>query len=126
MKLENHKVLGSKGILIKLEEFEEKIQKNEAGVYTPLFENYETDGGRPDVKIRIDEFSTIGEIIQISEKAESLLKDELMDLKVGDRVAIYRNHKNPVNEFLVDRSKPVEEFQGYMTIVPAMIQSKII
>lgn len=46
MNIENHKVLGSKGILIKLEEFEEKIQKNEAGVIQPLFENYETDGGK--------------------------------------------------------------------------------
>ena len=126
MNIENHKVLGSKGILIKLEEFEEKIQKNEAGVIQPLFENYETDGGKWDSKIRIDNYSSIGKVLQISSKAQDLLTEEQMDIKIGDKIAIYLSHKNPANQFLVDRSKPVEEFQGYMTIAPAMIQSKII
>jgi len=121
----NHEVVGRKGVLIKLEEFQNKESINAAGVYVPLFENYETDGGRPASKIKDENFSYIGEVIQISEKAKDILAEEKIDIKVGDRVSIHRNQKVQFNHFFPENNAPVMDFSGYILIDPSGIQSKI-
>jgi len=126
MTLDNHKIVGSRGVLIKLDAYTSPIEIDEDGIYTPLYENYETDGGRPASKFRIEEYSPIGTILQISEKAQELLQEEKMDLKVGDRVTIFKSQRIGFNEFIEDRTKPIEVFKGYLTVHPSAIQSKLI
>lgn len=125
LKVENHEVLGQRGVLIELLPYKSETV-NEAGVYIPLYENYETDGGRPAARIKVDNYSTIGKVIQISKKAQELLDEDKMDIEVGDVVSIYLNAKNPSNQFLIERETPVVDFNGYLAVHPNTIQSKII
>lgn len=124
--LQNHKIFGHRGILIKLYEYEEEFSTNEAGIITPLYEAYETDGGRPDAKLRTDKFSAVGKIVQISKAAQDLLNQEEMDLKIGDVISIHKAYLSGANEFLVNKDTPNQKFEGYLLIHPNMIQSQII
>jgi len=124
--IDNHEIQGSKGVLIKLQEIEEDYETNDLGVIIPLYENYESDGGRPAARIKEDTYSSVGEVIQISEKAKQIMAEELMNYKVGDLVSISAQQKHPSNQFLVDKDKVVANFSGYLILHPSMIQSKII
>lgn len=128
MKLEinNYEVVGSRGILIKLEPYKNPTSITDEGILIPLYENYETDGGRPDSRIKENEFSLIGKILQISLKSQEILEREKMDLKIGDYVGISPMHMHQSNWFLVERDTPVSKFTGYLRIDPTMIDSKII
>lgn len=126
MNIENHKVLGQRGLLIKLMPYKSETI-NEAGVYIPLYENYETDGGRPAARIKTEEtFSTIARVEQISEKVQEILNEEKMDIQVGDYITIALQAKHPSNQFLVTREVPAVDFEGYLLVHPNTIQSKLI
>lgn len=125
LKIENHEILGPK-ILIKLIPYKESISTNEAGILIPLYENYETDGGRPAARIKEDEYSCVGKVIQIPKAAKDYLDSEKMEVSVGDMITISHNQKHPSNQFLVNKDVQVQEFEGYLIIHPSLIQSKII
>ena len=124
LNITNHEVVGVKGILIKLEEYPDQVTTNEAGVIIPIYENYETEGGRPASKITGSMFSNVGTILQISDMAVELLKQDKIDIKVGDRVSIHRNQQHPSNQFLPENMQVVD-FVGYVLVSSSMIQSKI-
>lgn len=123
--ISNYEFYGPRGVLLKLEKFKDEITINEAGVHIPLYENFESDNGRPDSKIKVEDYSCIGEILYISKASQKMMEDEGMEYKVGDRVAIFRNQKTPFNQFLVDKTNQVEKFEGYMLITPQMIECKL-
>lgn len=127
LSITDHEIVGSKGILIKLFPYPTDSTINSAGIIVPLYENYESDGGRPASRITTENFSNIGEVIQISSKAQQYLEEEKMDIKVGDIVSIGREHKHPSNQFLpknVQTQHP-SDYEGYMIVHFNAIQSKI-
>lgn len=127
LNLNNYKILGQKGVLIRLLPYRSETTTTAEGIIIPLYENYETEGGRPASRIKSeDKYSTIGEVLQISDKAQLILNEEKMDIKVGDYISIPLVHKHPSNQFLLSKNDSVSEFEGYLTIYPNMVQAKII
>lgn len=121
-----YKVVGQKGVLIQLDELEQATV-TESGVHIPAYQNYTTDGGRPASELSTEKYSPMGEVLQISDKAQELLEQEKMDIKVGDRVAISPGSKH-VSFWFIEPDKltrPVNKFDGKVLIHPNSIQCKI-
>lgn len=120
------KVVGSKGILVKLFPFTTERVTPE-GVHYPLFENYETEGqGRIKSKIADNvKWASKGEIVQISTKADKILKEEEIFIEKGSIVYLSRNAAHPSNQFLIEREIPTSslDFNGYVLIRPTEIEA---
>jgi hypothetical protein len=125
-KIENYRVLGRKGILVLLDEVEEELNVNDAGVIVPLYEDYASDAGRPKAKMDVKEYKNIGTILQISKKAQEILDEEKMDVKVGSRIVIYPSQINAHNRFMLNTASSLVEFKGYLNVDAQMIQSELI
>lgn len=115
---------GSKGVLIKLQPYEEDTT-TETGIVIPTYEAYTTEGGRPAAKPTLEKFSTIGIVLAISDKARELLDEEKMDLKKGDAVLIYPHAKVSSNWLILHRHTPVADFEGYLLLHPNAVQAKL-
>lgn len=121
--------MGQKGILIQLVPYKSETTQTEEGIIIPLYERYETDGGRPASRIKEDKLSTIGKVLQISAIAREVLDNDKIKLNIGDYVSISEQHKNSTNQFIIDKDIPVvmeQDFEGYLRIFPNMIESILI
>lgn len=109
----------SKGILIKLQEFtEEATITEESPIYVPALQEGLSDGGREVTDV--DEFyarwSTVGEVIQVSQLSVSLAeKQGVTPPKIGDMVYISRRSIQPANYFF-EKVAPVQNFTGYLIV----------
>lgn len=124
-KIEQLKPVGSTGIVVKLEPFEDTVTQTESGLYVPTYENYTTDGGRPDARPTNETYSTVATVLAISDKASSLIEEEDYSLAPGDKVLVYPRAKNPQNWLILTRHVPIADFEGYLLLHPNMIQMKI-
>lgn len=118
-------VQGTKGVLVKLEPYKgETVTRG--GLIVPKYKNYETDGGRPASKRDPERFSTVGQIVAISDKAQELMDQEMMNYKVGDTIAVYSHVKNSNNWFIEDKLHPVADWNGYLLVHPNSLECKLI
>ncbi len=92
----------------------------DGGVIIPLFENGETDGGRPKSNLSHKKYLSVGTVVAISEVA----KDKLPVL-VGDRVYVTPTAASANYQFLTDRSQLIENWDGYIAIPHTLIEAKI-
>jgi len=115
---------GSKGLLVKLQPFEEDTT-TESGIVIPTYENYTTEGGKPAAKPTLEKYSTIALVLAISDKASEIMTEEKMDIKKGDTILLWPQAKISSNWLILHRHTPVADFDGYLLIHPNMIQSKI-
>jgi len=81
MKLLNEKVL------IKLDEHKEHTS-TPTDLLVPLYDNIETDGGRPGVKISPKKYLSQGTVVDISKSAATLLQKDGITLTPGMRVFV--------------------------------------
>jgi len=126
LQLDNHEIVGRKGVLLQLLPYKEDISANQYGVLTPSYSEYETDGGKWAAKMKDEEYSSLGKVLQISKASQEDLEKDKMDIAVGDIVSIPSNQNNPSNWFRVGKDIKTQDFEGYILVHPAMIQSKII
>lgn len=122
--LDNYEVVGKLGILVKLEEFDNEIRE-ENGIVTLRMENYETDGGRTSSRPSHEKYCPVGTVIQISRKAQEELDELKIDLKPDDKVAIFPNMIQHTRWFIVDKTAPVAQHEGYVLASADSIQCKI-
>lgn len=126
MKIKDYEILGARGILIELEKFEEEVPVNEKGLIVPEFQNFQTESGRIDSNVKGRKFKSKGTIVQISAKAQDILDEEKMGLKVGDKVAIFENSLHESAWFVINRDVPTRAPEGYIRVHPNNIEAKIL
>jgi co-chaperonin GroES (HSP10) len=125
--IDNYIPLGRKGIVVLLDEVEKPMEVNENGVVVPLYVDYESDGGRPVAKIETKEYKNIGTIVKISNKAQANIEEEMMDIKVGDKVALYKNVvEHPSSILYFNTNSHMLVSQGYLQVDVHSLQSKVI
>lgn len=115
LKIENDR------LLVQLIPFQ--TTKSESGIIVPKYENYTTDGGKAASTVSHEKYSSLATIVQISAKAQDLLDESKSTLKVGDTIALYPSALNSSNWFILDRTRPVTEHEGYLLIHPNHIQA---
>jgi co-chaperonin GroES (HSP10) len=119
---QNFKIEGDK-LLVKLEAYQ--TTTSESGIIVPKYENYTTDGGKPASSIAHEKYSSIATVIQISPKAQDLLDANKSTIKVGDTIVLYPSTLNSSNWFILDRTRPVTDYEGYLLIHPNHIQASL-
>lgn len=130
--INNYKLQGLKGILVKLDEYEDgqAVSKTESGLIIPKYKTHETEGGRFVAAMTNEKFTTIGTIIQISSAAKKNAEETSIDvdyLKVGARIAVSEQTKSsPSNWFIPNRTEAVAEHDGYIIITPSAIQAFVV
>lgn len=93
----------------------------EGGLIIPLFENAESDGGRPISKLSLKRYLSIGTILAMSPTAQ----EKLPTVKVNDRVYVTPSSASPNYQFLPDRTQLVEDWNGMISISHVLIEAKI-
>lgn len=93
----------------------------DAGIVVPLFQNIESDGGRPDTKVSNLKYLPKGTIVNISQFA----KERLPELNIGDRVFVVPSVVAPAYQFFSKRNGLVENFEGTISIPHTYIEAKI-
>lgn len=109
------KLLGDRTLL--------KLQKAEitptlpSGLVNPLFENYETDGGRKSSRISNNKWLSIGTVLATNHS----------ELKAGDTVTVLRSVLNSADDYFfpLDRSQLAISFDGTVLVPNSMLESKV-
>lgn len=131
MTINNYKVQGIKGILIKLETYpnDEAVTVTDSGILIPKYHVYESEGGREVAAMTNEKYSSIGSIIQISQAALANIAENNLDadlIKVGARVSVTNQTKaSQSNWFIVNQHEAVADHEGYILVTPAAIQAVI-
>ena len=112
--VQNFSVIGAKGVLIQLIKYPELNGSD--SLIIPVYENYETDGGKPAARIKEEVYAPIGEILQISDTVKKQFEEESIDLKVGDHVLIQNSAKVSYNWFVISPNHPIADFDGKLVI----------
>lgn len=86
-----------------------------SGLVNPVFENYETDGGKASSRISNKHYLTIGVVLVTTSP----------DLKVGDTVTVMPSSANRNYFFPLDRSQLQPPFDGTILVPNSHIECKI-
>lgn len=116
MKLLNEKVL------IKLDEHKEHTS-TPTDLLVPLYDNIETDGGRPGVKISAKKYLSQGTVVDISKSAATLLDKDGITVTPGTRVFVNTNAVSPSYQYFTNRDSLVINFDGHILIPVVLIDS---
>lgn len=128
----NFTLLGDR-VLIKLDE-QPTHTVTSSGIVNPLFENYETDGGKLGAKASSRKFLAQGTVVQVSQVAKERMNIQndpvetpyvLPAVDKGDRVFVTPNASSQNYMFLTDRSQLVSEWDGYICVPHNLIEAKI-
>lgn len=111
-------ILGDR-VLIQLDLMEDHTI-TPSGVVVPLYQNIESDGGRPDIKESNLRYLSKGTVVSISDSVK-----EKVPLSAGDRVFVAPSCVSPTYQFYSRRTGLVENFEGLISIPPAFIEAKI-
>ena len=95
-------------------------------IVVPQFVNAESDGGRPIALLSDHKYLATGTVVAISETASDKLHNLSTPISVGDRVYVSPSVVNPSYQFILNRSKLIAEFEGYISISHSLIEAKII
>lgn len=107
-------------VVIQLDEVGDTI--TEGGVIVPLYENYETDGGKPGSKVSSKKYTNTGTVLALSESASK----QIPALQAGNKVFVSNSSvSTPQYHFYIDRTKLVQDFTGVISI-PAILVEAII
>lgn len=111
-------------VLIKLDHVESK-PKDDSGIIVPLFEQAETDGGRPDFKVSNRQYLPKGEIVAISPAASKMYQEEGTPLVPGDRVYVSIAALSNAFHFYPERDNLVIPFDGHVLLQPNLIEAHV-
>jgi len=103
-------------ILVQLDQVTDTV--TEHGIIVPLFENYETDGGKPSSKISSKKYSSVGTVLKISNNSP-------LQLAEGTKVYVNPSSSNQQFQFYLDRTKLVQDFEGLICIPHTLIEATI-
>lgn len=92
-----------------------------SGVMVPNTELTETDGGKLTTRLSNKSHVPQGTVQLLSAKAQELLPE----LKIGDKVFVAQHSLNSSNYFYPDRTKLIQDFEGYICIPHTLIEAKI-
>ena len=120
---ENITLFGDR-VLIQLDKSEEHTTLS-SGLTIPLYENYETDGGRPGAKASDKKFLSQGTVVALSQSASKKLEENNSPLNIGDKVFVTQNAVSPQYQFFPDRSNLFIQFEGLISIPHVLIEAKI-
>jgi co-chaperonin GroES (HSP10) len=118
-KLPNLELLGDR-VIILLDKAEDHTV-TESGLIIPLFENAESDGGKPISKLSLKRYLSVGTVLALSATAQ----EKLPTINVGDRVYVTPSSASPNYQFLPDRSQLVEDWTGMISVSHILIEAKI-
>lgn len=111
-------------IVILLDELEDHTI-TEYGVYVPLNEVYETDGGKIKTRTAEQKHLAMGTVLAISAQATKNLATNSNTLSVGDRVYVPPTAVAKQFYFFPERTKLVQDFTGYICVPHTLIEAKI-
>lgn len=112
-------------MLIQLNEIPDHT-KTAAGLYIPLQDLAETDGGKVTTRPSKIKHYSVGKILNISPYAKEKLSEFNNTLDVGDTVYIAKHTmSSDAFHFYMDRSKTVQDFKGLICIPHTLIEAKI-
>mgnify|MGYP003402269495 CR=1 FL=1 len=117
------KLLGNR-ILIQLDK-EDSNTTLPSGIEVPFVKFEETDGGKLKARVTNEPYLAQGTVIDISDYALKLLKDEGYALAVGDRVLVNPMSVSPNYQFFTDRSSKVLLFDGKISIPTSHLEAII-
>lgn len=123
--LKDIQLVGHKGVLIKLRQFDSIITKRESGLEDALYEAHYTEGGRPSSSLSNKKYQTVGVVVSISPQSKKYIKDtwEGIDLTPGMIVWVNQHSVNRENEFLIERNKAVTGDKGFIAVHPNSIEA---
>jgi co-chaperonin GroES (HSP10) len=119
--MDNITLLGDR-VLIQLHKLPDHTV-SEKGIVMPLFQNIESDGGRPDVKASNLEYLSVGTVLKISALAKQKLADSLSPLSEGDTVYLPQVAVSPSYQFFTKRTGLVENFEGIIAVPHTLIEA---
>lgn len=120
----NMTLLGNR-VLIKLQEAKDHSVTS-AGVYIPLTEIVETDGGRVATTPSSQKYLYVGTVVSVSPYAASKLLEEQTVLSEGDTVYLSKQViDSKAYSFSLDRSQLISDIEGYVCIPHNLIEAKI-
>ena len=97
--------------------------KTAAGLYIPLQDLAETDGGKVTTRPSKLKYYAEGAIITMGDYAQEKLSPLV---SIGDTVLVPKHVINSDNfHFYIDRSKPVQDFKGLICIPHTLIEAKL-
>lgn len=112
-------------ILIQLDKHpEHTITKS--GIVTPLFENIESDGGRPMAIASNKKYLHSGTVLDASPYAYSKLQELSTPVKSGDKVYINSGAVSQSYHFALNRDSLVYDFDGIISIPHTLLEAIII
>lgn len=120
MALEERITLLGDRVLIKLDKAVDHTL-TESGILLPRTELAETDGGKLTTRLSNKNHLPQGTIILMSKKAQELLSE----VSINDKVYVADHALNTSNYFYPDRTKLVQEFEGYICIPHILIEAKL-
>lgn len=111
-------------VLIKLDLLEDH-SKSESGLSIPLYEAYQTEGGRPSAKLSDKTYLAQGEVILCSPSAAKKLEEQGTPISIGQKVFVTMSSVSPAYQFFMDRSNLVLEFDGHILIPYTFIEAYV-
>jgi co-chaperonin GroES (HSP10) len=118
-KISKLELLGDR-VIVLLDKAEDHTT-TDGGVIIPLFENAETDGGRPTSKLSMKRYLSVGTVLAISATAQ----EKIPTISVGDRVYVTPSSASSNYQFLPDRTQLVEDWSGMISISHVLVEAKI-
>lgn len=111
-------------VLVQLDKMEEHTTLS-SGLTVPLYDNIETDGGRPGAKASDKKYLAQGTVLLLSNTAKVKLEEQGYELNEGDKVFVTQNAVSPQYQFFPDRSNLFIRFEGLISIPHVLIEAKI-
>lgn len=123
-KLKDMTLVNTKGVLVKLFEFEE-VTKTKSGLIDPLFEQYHTEGGKYASKLSDKKYQSRGVVVKISPSAQKYIQDSWagVELNIGDVIMVSPASVSRTEEFIIDRELPVAGDKGFIMVHPNSIDA---
>lgn len=118
-----NKLLGDR-VLVKLDSLETHSETDN-GIVIPLYEQYETDGGRPAAKLSNKKYLSKGEVIDFSPLAAKKLEEQETPITKHQRVYVNINAVSPNYQFFPKRDSLVIDFDGYILIPYTLIEAYV-
>ncbi len=123
-KMDNKFTLIGDRVLVALDEALDHTQ-TKSGLFIPLNTLKESESGKMTTETSKRKHLSQGTIVQLGSKAVSNFNTLGEDPKVGDKVMLSEQALNSSYHFYPDRSRLVQDFQGYVCIPHTLIEAII-
>lgn len=111
-------------VLIQLDKHPEHTT-TKSGIVTPLFENIESDGGRPMAIASNKKYLHSGTVLDASPYALSKLTEYSTPLQIGDKVYVNAGAVSQSYHFAINRDSLVYDFDGIISIPHTLLEAII-